>query len=68
MGTAIVYYIVKGQKLNHPEFEKLNPKPELPKIQNFKVLKDFVELNTNENAESAILIDTDKSQILLDIK
>ena len=68
MGQAITYYIVNGKKLSFPEFDSLTPKPELPKIQNFKSLKDFTEQNTSENNESAIIIDTDKGHILLELR
>jgi len=67
MGQAIVYYIVKGQKLDWNEWEKLNPKPKLPQVgsQNFKKLKDWVEYNTDENKVSEIIVDTDNDQIIL---
>jgi hypothetical protein len=63
MGPAITYYIVNGEKLDYPSYNELTIKPSLPKIQNFKALKDFVEMNTGENEESEIVIDTDKSLI-----
>lgn len=68
MGQAITYYIVNEKKISFPEFDSLTPKPELPQIKNFKSLKDFVEQNTSENKESAIIIDTDNGHILLELK
>ena len=67
MCSAVTFYIVNEKKLDYTSFNELTSKPNLPKIQNFKVLKDFVEINTGENEESEIFIDTDKVLIALNI-
>lgn len=68
MGQAIIYYLVNGIKLAFPEFDRLNPKPEVPRFNNMQSLKNFVEENTTDDKESEIIIDTDKGHILLDFK
>lgn len=62
MENPITYYIVNGNKLTHPEFEKLDIKPKLPIINNFGNLKNFVSQNTSL---SEIIVDTDKNRVYL---